>query len=97
MNLDRMKKAEVIALFDTGLVAEVVAALPEWSELTPIGAVRARQALTLAGGIDGGEELATAAHHKQFREVMAELEVMFSDDSDEAGEFWQRMSSAMGD
>ena len=92
-----MKKAELVDLIEGSLVGQLVGLLPEWSELVGLESVNARLALQLAAGIDGGGDLASAAHVKEFRGVLSDLEEMFGGSDDEAAKFWAAMSAELGD
>lgn len=91
MNLQQMKKAQLIDLLEGSLVGELTKALPPWSELTDDLKVRVRLALKLAAFIDAGDEV-TPGHFKEMRALLDE--VISPDDT--SSEFFDDMSPSVG-
>ena len=97
LNLSGMTKKAILAELNCSLVGQVLEFLPPMVELSPADATRARLAVKLAVGIDGGGDLASAAHVKEFRAVLTDLEDSIGASDDAASDFWSRMSAEVGD
>lgn len=91
-----MSKKALVEALEGSVQAALLEFLPDSAELSAVQAVRASVAMRLAAGIDEGGDLATAAHSKEFRAVLSELQEDLQGVDDAESDFWSAMSADMG-